>query len=231
MPRRRAYGAYGSSTVSGASFDEHDVACIEGMPVDKLTPELVQIFQKLLSDAAALRGQLDAAKHHRRQLEDHADHYPGLPCLNGHAFVRELDAFLREQSTQNAEDFGHLAVIHVGGIEAAVGRWGIEAGEFAVLHIWGILHQRAQQGEPLAYWGFGTFSWLLIGSDAQDRLNIMLENLRQSPPQWQDAFVELHVSSGMAPVLGGKTAEQAVLDAESNRLNLTRTLPPDSVPE
>ena len=220
MPRRRGYRAYGGGTAPHSSLDEHDVASVLGVPVQALTPEMLAKLQKLLHDASDLRHQLDVAQHHRRQLEDQADLYPGLPCLNGHAFVRELDAFLREQSSQSAEDWGHLAVIHVAGGEAAAGQWGMEAGQAILYQVWDRLHGMAQDGEPLACWGLGGFSWLLIGPESEvlRRVQSAQDALSGFHPIWENAEVTLTVTVGAAPLLKGQGAEQALSNADLDRI-------------
>jgi len=222
MPRRRAYGAYANSSVATASTpQDHDVASIFGVAPESLPPGVLAALQRLLGEVGQIRGQLDAAERHRRQLEDQGDLFPGLPCLNGHAFIRELDAFLNGHSATIGQEWGQLAVIHTGGIEHAVGQLGLGAGDRALKHVWDILHRAALSGEPLAYLGFGTFSWLLIGQGSevfQDRLASVAETLRQSPPMWYGQQIALDVSIGVAPLLAGQGAIQALNDADTDRL-------------
>ena len=218
MPRRRAYRAYGAATVPTESFSEQDVASIFGLPVGAMSPEMLLVVQKLLSDAANLRSQLDVAQRHRRQLEDQTDHVPGLPCLNGHAFVRELDAFLQDQSAQDGDDWGHLAVLQVCGVEAAIQHWGMAAGEAVLNQIWEIIHGATQAGEPVAYRGFGLFCWLIIGGEAQTRLHNLQANLQNALPVWDQHPVPLTVSAGLAPLLSGQGAVQALDAADRQRI-------------
>ncbi len=221
MPRRRAYGAYSNAASSSSSLDEHDVASIFGLPPESLPPEVVKTVQRMLNELSDTRGQLDAALRHRRQVEDQADLFPGLPCLNGHAFVRELDAFLSSESLNIGQDWGQLAVLHFDGIGHVAGRMGLTAGESILKHVWDILHRAALSGEPLAYLGFGTFSWLLIGQGAdvsQDRLTRVVKSLRLSPPIWYGQSIALAVSVGTAPLVAGQGAVQALNDADQNRL-------------
>ena len=217
MPRRRAYGAYGNAAMPPPVLDQHDVASVLGLAVEALTPDLLRAIQKLLRDASDLRHQLDVVQHHRRQLEDQSDLFPGLPCLNGHAFVRELDAFLQDQSGQSADDWGHVAVIHVAGLDRAVGRWGLATGDTLVRQLWERLHQAALPGEPLAYWGLGSFCWLLIGPDANRRVTSVQDAMRQC----QTADILLTVTAGLAPLLAGQGADRALDNADANRIQLT----------
>ena len=233
MPRRRAYHAYSSSSAPSTALDEHDVTSIFGLPPDSVSPEILKSLQKMLTDVGDLRGRLDASERNRRHLEDQADLYPGLPCLNGHAFLRELDAFLFGESGRGDTEWGRLAVIHVDGIERAVGRLGTEVGAFALRYVWDVFHRAASEGEPLAYLGFGTFCWLLLGPEGQgvpDRLNGVLDALRQAPPVWRDRPIEIGVSAGVAPLLADLGAAQALDQADKARLRLTEPMPSDSVP-
>jgi len=221
MPRRRAYRAYASSALPGNGLDEHDIVSIFGLPADALPAEVVTSVQRLLNEAGDLRSQVDAAERHRRLLEDQADHYPGLPCLNAHAFVRELDAVFDTENRQMDAEWGTVAVVHIGGIERAVGTLGINVGDGALRHVWDALHRYALAGEPLAYLGFGAFCWLLIGpwaEDGQKRLSAALGVLHQSPPEWLGNTLDLTVSCGTAPLIAEGGAMSALSAADRNRV-------------
>ena len=219
MPRRRAYRPYGSP-VDAPHFDEADVASVLGLPVHVLTPDVLAKLQKLLAEASQLRAQLDVAQHHRQQLEDHADHYPDLPGLNGHAFVRELDAFLRQAEPQQVPDWGQVAVIHVTGIEAVAETKGFAAARDIQRQVWDRLHQSAMAGEPLACLGHGAFCWLLIGPDAQRRLTDVVLTVQQTLFPVGETTVTLAVSAGLAPLISGQGAESALNQADANRTQL-----------
>jgi len=227
LPRRRAYRAYANSAAHDHASADVDVASILGVPAESLSQESLRILQRILGDAEDLRRQLDAAERHRRHLEDQADLYPGLQCLNGHAFVRELDAFMVEDSERHGEDWGWLWVIHADGIDHAAGRNGLAFGGKILRDIFEALRRTAQTGEPLAYLGFGTFGWVMIGQDAagaQSRLNGFLAAAKMSV-----TGVPLDFTTGMAPLIAGKTATQAVEEAEIRRMQLTGPVSSDSV--
>jgi hypothetical protein len=204
-------------------LDEVDVASILGAPAESLSPESLKALQRLLSDAVDLRRQLDAAEHHRRYLEDHADLYPGLNCLNGHAFLRELDAFMVEDAGREGETWGWLWVIHTDGIDHAVNRYGIHAGEAILQGLFNTVHRAAYNGEPQAYFGFGLFCWLMIDPDP-------VETERRFA-----AFAEMHtdpslsLTYGKAPMVVGKTAAESLDQADQNRLRLTKLATSDTV--
>ncbi len=216
LPRRRAYRAYATSVAHDHVLDEVDVASILGAPASSLSPESLRALQRILADAGDLRRQLDAAEHHRRHLEDQADLYPGLPCLNGHAFLRELDAFMIEDAGRDGEEWARLWVIQADGLDHVVGQQGLGMGEAILKAIYNALHQVASDGEPLAYFGFGLFSWLMIGTDQGEsdrRLNAFLDAAKQEA---------VAITCGSSPLVVGKNAALALEDAEAERLRLTQ---------
>jgi GGDEF domain-containing protein len=220
MPRRRAYGAYASSGQPQTPHQSHDFASIFGLPAESMAPEIIGAVQQMLNEAGDLRGQLAAAEHHRRHLEDQADLYPGLGCLNAHAFIRELDAFLAATSWQAEQIMGQLAVIHVGGLDLAVGLYGMDCGDQALRCLWERLRSQAMAGEPIAYLGFGLFCWLMIdpeAAQAEHRLTGAAQSLRQVPPLWREIPLLLSISTGLAPLIPEQGIVQTLRQADCNR--------------
>ena len=217
MPRRRGYGAYGTGH-SAPRAPIQDMTSVFGHSAAALPEAVQEGLQRVLGELAALHQQLDVARHQRHALEDRADHYPNLPCLNGYAFVRELDAFLDSTAARDQQDWGHIAMVHVDGIEAAVARWGIAAADLAQRQVWECLHASSSPGEPLAYLGYGSFCWLLIGADAPGRVGALVDALKTLPLVFNDHAISLTPTAGLAPLRSGQGAVAALEAAEVVRV-------------
>ena len=217
MPRRRGYGAYGTGHTAPRAPIQ-DMTSVFGQSAAALPEAVQEGLQRILGELAALHQQLDVARHQRHSLEDRADHYPDLPCLNGYAFVRELDAFLDSTATRDQQDWGYVAMIHVDGIEAAVARWGIAAADMAQRQVWETLYASSISGEPLAYLGYGSFCWLLIGADAVGRVDVLLDALRALPLVFGEHPIPLTPTAGLAPLQSGQGAVAALEAAEAVRV-------------
>ena len=221
MPRRRGYRAYGAAMAAEEVPSEGDAALILGVEPAGLPDGVMKAVMRLLGELGGLRLKAEAAERHHRLAEDLADHFPGLPCLNAHAFLREIDAYIQAESIAEDESIGVLALVHADGLDHWAGQHGFHAAELALRHVWDMVGNALEAGEPVAHLGHGMFCMLMIErevSSATRRLDHLADQLRQTPVVWQDHPLSLAITVGYASVIGGMGAARALDEADENRL-------------
>lgn len=223
--RRHAAQAYRAATPEATPPSEEDAAQILGFGVGTLPADVLKIILKLLAEAGRWKAEANAADRHRHHLEDLADSYPGLPCLNTHAFLRDLDGFAQSGGEIGAQ-LGMVILIHVAGIDQAVAEHGMEAGDFLAHRVFETISARTPDGDLLACLGFGAYAVAVpgIGEDqARARLAELLEAFTAQVPDWRGAPMPLAVTGAVAPIVQGHSAALILHTADESRLDAGHT--------
>jgi GGDEF domain-containing protein len=232
--RHHANQAYRAAAPAPEAPTEEDAASILGFGVGTLPADVLQIILKLLAEAGRWKAEANAADRHRHHLEYLADSYPGLPCLNTHAFLRDLDGFAQsatQSATQSANGIepggeigahlGMVLLVHVSGIDQAVARHGLDAGDHLAHRIFESISARTPDGDLLACLGFGAYAVAVPGIDAdtaQRRLDELLTGLAALAPDWRGEAVPVSATGAIAPIVQGQSAALILHIADESRL-------------
>ncbi len=222
--RRHASQAYRAATPPADPPSEEDAAQILGFGVGTLPADVLKIILKLLAEAGRWKAEANAADRHRHHLEDLADSYPGLPCLNTHAFLRDLDGFAQSGSEIGAQ-LGMLILIHVAGLDQAVAAFGMDAGDFLGHRVFETISARTPDGDLLACLGHGAYAIAVPGIDAiqaQGRLDDILAAFAVDTPDWQGVPLPFAVTGAIAPIVQGQSAALILHTADENRIGENR---------
>lgn len=218
--RRHANQAYRAATPPTDPLTEHDAASILGFEVGALPDDVLKIVLKLLAEVARWKAEADAALRLRHHLEDLADSFPGLPCLNAHAFMRELEGFA-QSGTEIGASLGMVLLIHVAGIDQATARHGLAAGDFLSRRVFDALTTQTPQGDPIACLGFGAYAVAAPGIDqtsAARRLDDLARGLSALTVEWQNQPIALSITGAAAPIIQGQAAVEIMRAADERRL-------------
>lgn len=217
--RRHANQAYRAATPPTDPLTEHDAASILGFEVGTLPADVLKIVLQLLAEVGRWKADADAAQHLRHHLEDLADSFPGLPCLNAHAFMRELEEFA-QSGTEIGAHLGMVLLIHVAGLDQAVANHGLAAGDFLSRQLFDAITAQTPQGDPIACLGYGAFAIAVPGIDqtaAVRRLEDLVRGLSTQVIEWQGQPIRLSVTSATAPIFQGQAAVEIMHAADERR--------------
>jgi len=216
LPQRRGYHAY--AAMHEPAPDPADVASVLGLPPDAIGPQVLAALAPLLDELDRLRWQSGQNDRRRDYLERAADRHPLLPCLNRHAFVREVDALLQAGTVD-----GTLAVIHVGGIEPLRRAFGMVAGDGALRHACANILASLRASDLVGCLDDSDFGLLLAAADlvsAAAKLDEIRRRIVDPPFTWQGGPITLLTAIGTHPLGRGDSAEQALADADRHRRGL-----------
>ena len=192
-----------------------DVATLAGIPEAELTPKVRAALDRLLSDVAHLREELELAKRRIQHLEDLADRDVLVPVANRRAFVRELSrlmAFAERYGTQ-----GSVLYFDINGMKEINDNLGHGAGDAALRHVAEVLLGNVRASDMVGRLGGDEFGVILSQSD-QDAARAKAERLAQAildrPLEWEGRRLDIEISFGSYSFAGGESVDDALAAAD-----------------
>lgn len=208
-PKVQGYDAAPSSP----PVEAEDVASFLGLPADRLTPELLAALSPLWSELEHAHWRAEQAENRLTWVEQQSDRHAILPCLNRHAFLRDLGVVLAEPQPD-----GILALISVLGVEAWRHSRGLTAGDGLLRQICGCLVGGLRATDPVAGLGGSDFAVLLLATDRDAaRAKVLTVARWISALSPDEGIYPLSVEVGFHDLEAEESAEDALAAADRDR--------------
>ena len=223
LPQRRGYSAYAAHpSNSGLKHSIHDVAMVLGVAAEAISESMFASLVGLLGEMDQLRWQVDHEAGRRDAMARRADRHSFLPCLNRHAFLRELDSFLGDPDL-----LGVLAVISVGGVERLRMAHGLAAHDGALRHICATLLGNLRASDLVGCLGGSDFAVLMVAAEnvagesgAGAKLAEIRRHINDPPFVWLDQPMTLEPVVGLCALSYGDTADIALSNVDRSLLGV-----------
>ncbi len=204
-----------AAEVPEATSAPRDVATLAGIPEAELTPKVRAAIDRLLSDVAHLREELELAKRRIQHLEDLADQDVLVPVANRRAFVRELSrlmAFAQRYGTQ-----GSVLYFDINGMKEINDSLGHGAGDAALRHVAEVLVGNVRASDMVGRLGGDEFGVILSQSDqeaARGKAERLAQAILSRPLEWEGRRLDIEISFGTYSFAGGESVDDALAAAD-----------------
>jgi diguanylate cyclase (GGDEF)-like protein len=186
-----------------------------GIPDSELTPSVKDALRALIGDVQRLAAETHSLRARLDDASRDADRDSLLPILNRRAFMREVARFI-----SFADRYGTPAVLlyfDLNNFKAVNDTHGHAAGDSVLRHFASVMGSHIRESDVLARLGGDEFGAILAhatADQARAKGEQLAQALRDHPPLWNGAPVELCFSLGAHVLRAGETAEAAIAEAD-----------------
>jgi diguanylate cyclase (GGDEF)-like protein len=226
---KAARGGDASSVAAVAAVPA--TASVLGIPEQEFTPRVRDAIMTLMHEVDRLRQDLDQTRARLDDMAKAADQDMLLPILNRRAFVRELSRFIgfaERYATPSSvvyfdlNNFKHINDAH-----------GHAAGDAVLQHFASLLAGQTRDTDVLARIGGDEFGLILAHvtlDQAMKKAESLDQNLRETPPIWNNQTVPVEFSFGVYELLAGASPDQAIAQADQAMYVQKRSMPKTAKP-
>ncbi len=192
-----------------------DVTTIMGIPEAELTPKVKAAFEKLLSEVANMRQELERAQKRIGYLEELADQDSLAPVLNRRAFVRELGRMMSFAERYGAPS--SVLFFDVNGMKQVNDTHGHGAGDAALKHIASSLLANVRSSDIVGRLGGDEFGVVLAQATtdiAMEKAAHLAQDVQAAPVLWDGVPLDVSVSYGVHTFTGQEEIDDALNAAD-----------------
>lgn len=198
--------------------NEPDAFEIDGLAAE-ITPAAQEVLNRLAAEIEPLRRQLEMSREREQNLREDLARHAFLPVPGRREFIRELNHVLNHLG--DLAVMPSVALLHVANAEEVRRTFGRNALDRYLTHVANAVSRTLQPNDVLGSLGGSDFALILLGagaSRARERMTGIVNSLSAAPFHDQGRTVSLKLSSGVAELSAGTTAEAALHYADRNLL-------------
>lgn len=198
--------------------NETDAFEIDGLAAE-ITPAAQEVLNRLAAEIEPLRRQLEMSREREQNLREDLARHAFLPVPGRREFIRELNHVLNH--LRDLAVMPSVALLHVANAEEVRRTFGRDALDRYLTHVANAVSRTLQPNDVLGSLGGSDFALILLGADAsraRERMTGIINTLSAAPFHDQGQTVSLKLSSGVAELSAGTTAEAALHYADRNLL-------------